>query len=105
MATVAPQYSFASAYYSTPSFDAGQFLDLLNYRAIPKLVNDMLFTIPPQYEYRPDLLAYDLYGNADLWWVFAARNPNTLVDPLWDFSADTVIYLPQKTTLQTALGV
>ena len=104
MATT-PQYSFASAYYGTPSFDNGQFLDLLNYRAIPKLVNDMLFTIPPQYEYRPDLLAYDLYGNADLWWVFAVRNPNTLVDPLWDFIADTVIYLPQKSTLQSALGI
>ena len=100
-----PQYNFASAYHGTPSFDNGQFLDLLNYRAIPKLVNDMLFTIPPQYEYRPDLLAYDLYGDPTLWWVFAVRNPNTLVDPLWDFSANTTIYLPQKSTLQAALGI
>ena len=102
---IQPNYSFASAYYGTPSFDNGQFLDLYNFRAIPKLVDDVLFTIPPQYEYRPDLLAFDLYGDPTLWWVFAARNPNTLIDPLWDFSANTTIYLPQKSTLQSALGI
>lgn len=100
----AAQYSYASPYYTTPSFDNGQFLDILNYRSIPKLANDVLFAIPPQYEYRPDLLAFDLYGDPKLWWVFAVRNPNTLIDPLWDFATNTVIYLPQKTTLQTALG-
>lgn len=100
-----PVYTFASPYYNTPSFDNNQFLDILNYRSIPKLANDILFTIPPQYEYRPDLLAYDLYGDPTLWWVFAVRNPNTLIDPLWDFSANTVIYLPQKATLQSSLGV
>jgi len=105
MATTPTSYTYASAYYGTPSFDNGQFLDLLNYRAIPKLANDLIFTIPPQYEYRPDLLAYDLYGNPNLWWVFAVRNPNTLLDPLWDFAANTVIYLPQKQTLAAALGI
>jgi Base plate wedge protein 53 len=105
MAFNPPNYTTSSAYYSTPSFGNGQFLDLYNPRSFPKLANDLLFTIPPQYEYRPDLLAYDLYGNAGLWWVFATRNPNTLIDPLWDFTADTVIYLPQKSTLQSALGI
>ena len=104
MATL-PQYPTASSYYGTPSFDNNQFLDLLNYRAIPKFTDDVLFTIPPQYEYRPDLLAFDLYGDSTLWWVFAVRNPNTLIDPLWDFAANTVIYLPKKATLQTALGI
>jgi hypothetical protein len=50
-------------------------------------------------------MAYDLYGNAGLWWVFAARNPNTLFDPIWSFTAGTEIYLPQKRALLTALGV
>ena len=100
-----PEYTAASSYYGTPTFDNNQFLDLLNYRAIPKLTNDMLFTIPPQYENRPDLLAFDLYGDPTLWWVFAARNPNTLIDPLWDFTANTTIYLPQKATLQSTLGI
>jgi hypothetical protein len=100
-----PQYNIGSSYYGTPSFDNNQFLDLLNYRAIPKLVDDVLFTIPPQYEYRPDLLAADLYGDPTLWWTFAVRNPNTLIDPLWDFTSNTVIFLPKKTTLQSALGI
>jgi hypothetical protein len=104
MATTPTNYSITSPYYSTPTFDSGKFLDIMNYRAIPKLANDMLSAIPAQYDLRPDLFAYDLYGNPGLWWVFAARNPNTLFDPLWDFTAGTVIYLPQKSTLQTALG-
>lgn len=104
MAFTPPNYTRTSCYYGTPSFDNGQFLDLWNARAIPKLANDLLFTIPPQYEYRPDLLAYDLYGDPTLWWVFAVRNPNTLIDPLWDFTANTSIYLPAKNTLQNALG-
>lgn len=98
-------YTSASFYYNTPSFDNNQFLDLLNYRAIPKQVDDVLFTIPPQYEYRPDLLSFDLYGDPTLWWVFAVRNPNTLVDPLWDFRSNTTIFLPKKTTLQSVLGI
>ena len=105
MAFNPPNYNPASFYYSTPSFSNNQFLDLWNPRPIPKLASDLLFTIPPQYEYRPDLLAYDLYGNPTLSWVFAVRNPNTLIDPLWDFTADTQIYLPQKSTLQTVLSI
>lgn len=105
MAFTPASYSRASAYYSTPTFDNGRFLDILTYRPIPRLANDMVFTIPPQYEHRPDLLAFDLYGNPNLWWVFAERNPNTLYDPIWDFTANTVIYLPQKSSLHAALGV
>ena len=97
-------YNQASAYYSTPLFDK-KFLDLLVYRPIPKLADDSLISISVIYDLRPDLLAYDLYGNPDLWWVFAARNPNTLVDPLWDFTAGTEIYIPQKKSLLSALGV
>ena len=70
---------------------------------------DCLLQVPQhivvQYDLRPDLFAADLYGDAHLWWVFAARNPNTLYDPLWDFTAGTPIYLPKKSTLQVALGV
>jgi len=56
------------------------------------------------YQYRPDLLAYDLYSTGALWWVFYQRNPNTLTKPPLDFVANTTIYLPKLTTLQSALG-
>jgi hypothetical protein len=77
---------------------------MMNNRPIPRLPNDQLFQLNLTYQYRPDLLAYDLYGHAELWWVFYQRNPNTLTAPPWDFTAGTEIFLPQISTLQLALG-
>ena len=73
-------------------------------RSIPKLVDDISFNITETYNLRPDLLAFDLYGESGLWWVFAQRNPNTLVDPLYDFTTGTKIYLPKQSTLKSVLG-
>jgi hypothetical protein len=56
------------------------------------------------YRYRPDLLAYDLYGTASLWWVFYQRNPNTLQAPPLDFDVGVSIFLPKGPTLKTVLG-
>jgi hypothetical protein len=104
MATSVVSYKQTSPYYGTPLFENGKFLDLLNYRNIPRQADDMYSPIPVVYNLRPDLMANDLYGDSHLWWVFAVRNPNTLLDPLWDFVAGTYIYLPKKSTLQVALG-
>ena len=80
------------------------FLDVMINRPIPRESDDILWEITQTYQYRPDSLAFDLYNNAGLWWVFYQRNPNTLQKPPLDFKVDTVIYLPKITTLQTALG-
>ena len=80
------------------------FLDVMVNRPIPKETDDISFTINTTYQYRPDLLAFDLYGDAGLWWVFYQRNPNTLQAPPMDFAVGTLIYLPKLTTLKTALG-
>lgn len=97
------------AYDSTsPYFETGYsqfFLDTMVNRPIPKENDDLTFTINRTYQYRPDLLAYDLYQNAALWWVFYQRNPNTLTAPPLDFAIDVQIYLPKMTTLKTALGI
>jgi hypothetical protein len=69
------------------------------------LDDDVLYEIDKVYEHRPDVLAYDLYGDTSLWWVFSQRNPNVLKDPVFDFRAGTVIYIPKKTTIQQDLGV
>jgi hypothetical protein len=50
------------------------------------------------------MLAFDLYDNATLWWVFYQRNPNTLQAPPLDFKEGTLIYLPKITTLKSVLG-
>lgn len=93
---------------SSPYFTTGYsqfFLDVMQNRPIPKLSDDIPFTINTTYQYRPDLLAFDLYDNAGLWWVFYQRNPNTLQRPPFDFAADTVIYLPTIDTLRNVLGI
>ena len=99
---MAAQYTSTSPYYLTPftQFYLGPWVD----RAIPKLNDDALTQLNLTYQYRPDLLAYDLYGNPGLWWVFYQRNPNTLTKPPFDFTVDTFIYLPKLGTLKTALG-
>ena len=97
-----------AAYTSTsPYFQTGYsqfFLDVMTNRAIPKQPDDRLFKINQTYQYRPDLLAFDLYDNANLWWVFYQRNPNTLQKPPLDFKTNTLIYLPKITTLRNVLG-
>jgi hypothetical protein len=58
----------ASNYESTsPYFTTGitQFyLDVMVNRPIPKLPDDLTFTINQTYQYRPDLLAFDLYDTS-----------------------------------------
>jgi hypothetical protein len=97
------KYSATSPYYKTKVF--GNFLDVMINRPISKFADDVLYEIDSVYEYRPDLLSQDLYGTSALWWVFAQRNPNVLVDPLLDFAAGTRIYIPKLDTLKRDLGV
>ena len=101
MAKVA--YKNNSPYFQTGTY--GQFLDVMTNRPVTKKDDDILYRIDKVYEYRPDVLAFDMYGDSALWWVFAQRNPNVLKDPLMDFRAGTEIFIPKKTTLQQDLGV
>lgn len=96
----------ASSPYYTSSIVNAKFLDVMEYRPIPKNQSDVYFVITNTYEYRPDLLAYDLYGDSRLWWVFAERNPNRLSkDPYFDFVTGVGIYIPTMSTLQQVLGI
>ena len=100
---MAVNYSKTSPYASTETFSF--FLDVANIPAIPFDPSDTLYKIDNIYQHRPDLLAYDLYGDSALWWVFSVRNPNTLQDPVYDFLAGASIYIPKKDTLTAALGL
>lgn len=80
------------------------YLDLYVDRIVPKAPDDYLYTIESQYNFRPDLLAFDLYGSDRLWWVFIKRNMDVLNDPVFDFRAGVSIYLPKKSQLLSALG-
>jgi hypothetical protein len=96
-------YAKTSAYYNTSLY--GKYLDVMTYRTFTKSESDASITINKSYANRPDLLAYDLYGDADLWWVFTARNPNVLRDPIFDFLPGVQIYVPTKATLVQDLGL
>ena len=81
------------------------YLDLLEIRPVPSEPDDFRYVIENQYRHRPDLLAYDVYGSAKLWWVFVQRNMSVLKHPIYDFEPGVVIFLPKKTNLQKFLGV
>jgi hypothetical protein len=95
-------YTRTSPYGRTKFY--GNFLDVAEFPVMPKNPDDIMFEINKTYENRPDLLAFDLYGDANLWWVFALRNPNTIKDPIFDMRTGKKIYLPKKSTLDSLLG-
>lgn len=97
-------YANTSPWFVTP-INSGNYLDIYQKRSIPQDGDDILYVIQPQYTYRPDLLAYDLYGTSKLWWVFAVRNMDTIKDPVFDFIAGTEIYLPKKSSLSAITGL
>lgn len=100
---MAAKYSSTSPWYTTKL--KSNYLDVLTIRPVSSEIDDFLYTIEPQYTYRPDLLAYDLYGDARLWWVFIQRNLDVLEDPIFDFVPGTQIYLPKNSSLMTVLGM
>jgi len=98
------RYTNTSPYSRTTIID-DKYLDILTPKTIPASADDVLYTIEPQYSRRPDLLAFDLYDSAKLWWVFAQRNPDVLQDPVFDFTPGTEIYLPKGNALKDTFGV
>lgn len=99
---MAAQYDSTSPYFATPF--AQFYLDVMVNRPIPRETDDLPFVITSTYQYRPDLLAFDLYNTGTLWWVFYQRNPNTLTRPPFDFEVGRQIYLPKISTLKSVLG-
>lgn len=96
-------YSSSSPWYNTQVTQG--YLDVFSIRPVSAEPDDILYTIGPQYENRPDLLAFDLYGESALWWVFTQRNLDVLQDPIFDFVTGTKIYLPKNSSLRTVLGL
>jgi len=93
---------------SSPYFLSKQnnlYLETLVIRPVPAEADDFLYKIENQYNHRPDLLSFDLYGTPKLWWVFIQRNMDVLKDPIFDFVPGAQIYIPKKANLQKYLGV
>lgn len=96
-------YSAFSPYYKTPITNG--YLETLTYRSFTSYPDDALYQVSSKYENRPDLLAYDLYGDSRLWWVFAVRNPSVIKDSIYDLVSGVSIYIPKLATLKKDLGI
>lgn len=96
-------YNKNSPYYNTTIKNG--YLDVIRFRNIPANTDDVLYQVSKEYEYRPDLLAHQVYSDSGLWWIFAVRNPSVIKDPIFDLAAGTVIYLPKISTIRAALGI
>lgn len=93
---------------ASPWFNTRQnrlYLDLINIRPVPAQKDDFRYAIENQYRHRPDLLAYDLYGDPKLWWVFTQRNMDVIKDPIYDFEPGLIIFVPKKSNLVSFLGI
>jgi len=96
-------YKNTSPWADTPI--ENNYLGVLRIRPVSAEPDDFLYIIEPQYTYRPDLLAYDLYQDAKLWWVFIQRNLDVLQDPVYDFVPGVKIYIPKGESLKKVLGI
>ena len=97
------QYSRTSPYFNTTQNEIN--LETFVPSPITSEDDDQSYTIERTYAYRPDLLAFDLYGSPRLWWVFAQRNPDQIEDPIYDFAPGVTIQLPKAANIRNDLGV
>jgi hypothetical protein len=94
-------YSPSELYFGTPT--VGRFLDFWVPRTIPPDASDKLYIIKRQdWVQRPDLIAYDTYGDDALFWVFGVRNG--LADLVFDILYGSVLFFPTSARL-AMLGI
>ena len=89
-------YRTDSVYRNTEIIN-NQYLDVLEVSNIDvENTATTSVTLEAKYDEKPDLLAYDLYGNSKLWWVFALFNQDKLKDPIIDFKSGITITVPVR---------
>lgn len=96
-------YTRSSPWFKTQ--EVGGALDIFQPRYILADEGDKIYQVDPYYNLRPDLLAYDLYENPKLWWVFAMRNPNIIKDPIFDLYTGQIIMVTSPDALKNQLGL
>ena len=93
-----------NSFIRAPKLFQGMFLDMNNLPSFRGSVSDEEYTIEEDYNERPDLLAHKLYETSELWWVFATRNPDIIVDPIRDFRTGVTIAIPSAESVLRATG-
>lgn len=97
------KYNITSPYYNTPQTTST--LDIWTPRPIPAQATDQTLVLDKIYQHKPHLLAYDLYQDSRLWWVFAVRNKDLINDPIYDFVPGLEIKITTKEALLSILNV
>ncbi len=88
------QYDTDSVYKNTNIVD-NKYLDIMEPIISDVTIYDLYsLTLESKYNERPDMLAYDLFSNANLWWIFAEFNQDLLKDPIIDFKSGLTIQVP-----------
>ena len=88
-------YDPTSPWKKTPVLQ-DKVLDIMNDTFLEQDALDEVYEIQQEYNLRPDLASYKLYGTSKYWWIFAKRNPDRIEDPIRDFTAGKKIIIPSK---------
>lgn len=104
---MAVEYKRTSPYFKTDQINfLISYLGFYTNRPIFADLSDELIAIDPKYNFRPDLLSTAHYGTPDLWWTFAVRNPDLIIDPIYDLKAGLEIFVPtRKRMFSNILGI
>jgi hypothetical protein len=87
-------------YSATPVTDF--YLDIAKLPTAEELLKNKtaeIIVVDPKFEFRPDLLSYELYGNSSYWWVIALLNRTQLQDPIRDLQAGMVLRVLPKSAI------
>lgn len=93
-------YSKRSPYALTPTY--GSFSGYYVHRSVPPHATDSYDTVRHGWVSRPDLLALDIYGDSEFWWVVPLRNG--LEDPIYGLTYDLVVAVPSKDRVLKMFG-
>lgn len=96
-------YSKSSQYFFTNQ--TSWCLNLLELRIIDQDPSDIEYILGSEYENDPYKLAYDLYKDDKLWWIFCVLNPDILIDPIYDMKPNIIIRIPTSDRVKTTLGI
>lgn len=88
-------YKIDDIYYDTPIVN-GKFLDFYEPRNFTFADDDDFVIVEKRHEFRPYVLAYDLYSSDKLWWIFPKLNMDTLIDPIRDLREGLVLRVPTQ---------
>lgn len=99
-------YTKGSPYFDTiQKNDLVSYLAFMEFRDIPEDSTDIAMTVSAKFDQRPDLLSNELYGTPELWWIFIVRNPDQMVDPIYDLVAGLDLFVPTKQRALSILGL